>query len=645
MKDLLRAIIPGVAWLPKAKKYERKPTGRPRSEGPAETTREEDAQHTEEPGPGLDSLYDEVLSVRVGASRSKPPAVKEPPTSDYIADICRSFIDLERLRELDTAGELTGILDIITDKEVFQQCFLPGALSTIEADRSFRLNISKHMKGYLEALKDFQVLEEADSAKVVLHGFTVEKSSGGLRFVLDGRRLNGCMVHPPDMLLPRITEVVEQVVRADWAVLTDGLSWFYQFPVHPYIRDFFGVNLGKARGDFTCTRMKALCMGWKFAPCIAHRAARALLPPDEGATWVDNFIITGASAAGAAAAFHRFMKRCDSVNAKMNLHQEGYGTPTQHFSAFGLSFDLARHRFRTDPKWIQKFLSRQEYTEVLEGQSTPRGVYKVVGSLVWHSYTTRRPLCFLRATLSFMRDLSRETLSDVAKWDMATSVRPSVVQDIKARVRCMQENRWVDLPPARSVVAWSDASSASWAAVLEGTELQVAQGDFDNEMRQWHIYVKELYAARQAVALTARSVGASRVLLKVDNLPAVHSIQRGHSSDYMSNGIIGDMFMLAERANLHIVCSWVSTTEQKADKYTRGCARRRQHHPATMRKVVRAASLRPWVLRVLGGSVQCNTQYRGQRVSCSILHITHLCGTGNATETRRTRDCLLASDS
>ena len=551
VKYLLQGKIPGVPWIP------------------GEKTRY-NPEDEKDMGPGLEALYNDVLAVSVNGKLCRPPRVRGIPEDDYIAPICAGFMDMRKLQELDVTGELQGVIDLITDPKSFYTQFLEGALENVRYDTHFRKKISRNLMHHLKALKDYNVLEEVDQEPtVVLHGFTVEKKSGGRRFVLDGRKLNDCMRHPPDMWLPRMPQVIHQILQANWVVNTDGKSWFYQFPVHPDIRDFFGVKVAPQRGEFVTTRLKALCMGWKFAPCIANRAARVLLPPSEGVTWVDNFIVTADTEDEATKQFQKFLSRCNAVDAKMTLDEKGYGVPTQLFETFGVSFDLRHHIYRSDPEWIKKFLANSAHAKVTGGMATPREIYKVVGGMVWHSYITNSFLCFLPATLSFMRDIARD-LYNTAAWDTPTAVRPSVVKEVKERTIRIKENPWIERGPTSSITAWSDASSKAWAAILESEPQQVSQADFSNEQEHWHIYRKELYAAKQAVALAARSVHTTRLRLMVDNLPAVHSLQRGHSSDYRSNFVIAELFTLAAGARIQVACEWVPTLEQKADKYTRG---------------------------------------------------------------------------
>ena len=95
----------------------------------------------------------------------------------------------------------------------------------------------------------------------ILHAFTVPKKTAGVCFVADGWKLNNLMFRPPEMLLPKIPQVIDRVFDSSWAALADGKSWFYQFDLHEEIQAFFGVNLRNMRGEFIQTRRITLCMG------------------------------------------------------------------------------------------------------------------------------------------------------------------------------------------------------------------------------------------------------------------------------------------------------------------------------------------------------------------------------------------------
>ena len=533
----------------------------------------------EEFGP-LQMLYDEAIAVHFRDRTIRNPTSKtRSPGSDRIAPICTTRIDIQKLKEIDIRGELRGeagepynLLDIISTKTVFCKVFREDALSKLTADPRLKNRISRHMGSHFEDLQKYDVLEKASGPQsVVMHGFTVKKSSGGLRFVMDGRKLNDLMVRPPQMRLPLITDVISRILIQRWTILTDGQSWFYQFPLHSDIRPFFGINVGNARGDFVHAWLKVLCMGWSFAPCLAQRTARTLLPDEEGVTWVDNFILLSQTREGVEENYKKFLNRCAYVNATMHADGEVYGVATQKFTTLGLAFDLTHQRYKSDPKWLEKFSKKEECERLHTAQITPREFFTVFGSIVWHCYTTNRRLCFLAASLSFIAELAAFTATDILNWDLPVPLRPSTRTETIERTALMNVNNWIyPQPNVPRVTAWSDASSREWAALVEGDFMKVAQGIFNSAWSPQHIFYKELYAAHQAVALAASLTSNVKLHLFVDNLPAVKCIVNGHSTKYRANRILQSLFETAEARHLQISCSWVPSEEQKADVFTRG---------------------------------------------------------------------------
>ena len=128
----------------------------------------------------------------------------------------------------------------------------------------------------------------------------------------------------------------------------------------------------------------------------------------------------------------------------------------------------------------------------------------------------------------------------------------------------MKENAWVtwsaESAPTKHV--WSDASDKEWAWLvtdLEDQHEEVArQGVFEHP--EWHIFVKEAFAANAGVQATR---GTPRLLL-IDNQPLVFAIQRRLSS----NKLVNEWMRTWDWENITV--RWVPTTEQRADKYTRG---------------------------------------------------------------------------
>lgn len=543
----------------------------PREDQPAPPAPAEPERREGEPDVAMGYAMGGALLVP-GGGRVAPPATRGG--AGELAPISESRLDLRRLRELDAQGLLAGVLDVIESPEAFEAAMRPEAAAALRSPR-LRRGTSRHMLRHLARLQAWGVVEAAELQRVVLPAFTVEKRSGGLRLVCDGRKLNALMSRPPPMLLPGIHALIARFLGARGVVQTDARSWFYQFPLAPGVRPFFGMNLAGARGAFVRAQLRSLCMGWSWAPAIAQRAAMVLLPEEHGACWVDNFFVVGDTLQQASERYAAFTERARWVGAEMNPDPE-YGVARSRFVALGLEFDLGAttQRYRAAPEAVEKLLHAAETAAVLAGDVSARGLFVVFGRLVWFVFATGRRLCFLRHLLALVRSTARALVADPSRWDSPMPVPQGVRAELRGVLREVQANAWVSAPPCMpEVVGWSDASSGEWAALLELAEGDaVAQGVFAGDA---HIFLKELAAALQATRLAAALRPRHELALKVDNSAAVRAIQRGHSSCPMGNRILCELFSCADRAGVRVFCSWVSTHEQRADEFTRGTVARR----------------------------------------------------------------------
>ncbi|KAJ9471636.1 Gag-Pol polyprotein [Diplonema papillatum] len=502
-----------------------------------------------------------------------PPAQRS--SEGYLAPITSSFMDLDRLLAMDTHGLLGGVLDVIRSRESLESALVRDASSW--HSEAIARGTSRRMLHHLPDLLKYGVAEVAhEHPRVVLPAFTVPKKSGGERFVCDGRKLNAVMPRPPPMLLPSMPDVIDRVLSSAVVYLADAKSYFYQFELDEGVRGYFGMNLAGPRGSFVRARLRAMCMGWSWAPAIAQRASRVILPETDGLPWVDNFVIVGDSLAEAEERFTRFARRCREVNCVLNDDEGQYGIPLTQFDLLGLRFDLASSppRYSMATAWVEKLLRSSELAVFRGGVVSPRAFYRLFGALVWFAYTTRFPLAYARCALSFVQRLSsRLSVGGLQAWDVPVNVPASTAREVESLTATIGENRWVTRVGTRggqSIRLWSDASSKEWAALLEGEPERVSQGIFFGHFAEKHIFLKELFAVLKGLELAVRTHRGVSVELMVDNLPAVHCLNKGHSKNYAANILLSRIFDLAREYGLELTATWVPTHEQRADEYTRG---------------------------------------------------------------------------
>ena len=509
---------------------------------------------------GFEAWYDNDFSVEVEGEHVRPDSRREP--RGQMARISSNRMDLDAIRRMDAEGETDQVLDVITNFDRFMSLF------TEKPPNKLSRGTSRHMAQYASALREWGVVEAAEGGDgVVLPAFTVAKKSGELRLVVDARRLNRIMVRPPEMRLPLIRDVVRDIVVSEAVCVADGVSYFYQIPLAHEIRKYFSLRLAGARGSTEDVQLAVLCMGWSWSPAIAQRISRVLVGR-QNIAWVDNFLLLGKSSALAAEEYRKFKGRCDT--AQVELHEEEGGRPQQRFEALGLEFDLTVKGFRSTEKWVAKLVESAEVKAAIEGGTSPRAFFKVVGSFVWWMYTRDRRLCFFPSMIGAVRSVAKHATTEQS-WDHSVTIQQGAVREIKGCIEEICENVWVPQKGlgTATLVVWTDASSTAWAAVTDWR--QGAQGAFQSTEKEHHIFLKEMWAAFMGIRL-ASSLGftGGTLTLRIDNLPVVRCLEKGHSGNYLANLMMQEMFLLADRKGMAVRPLWVCTAEQVADEFTRG---------------------------------------------------------------------------
>lgn len=409
-------------------------------------------------------------------------------------------------------------------------------------------------------LLHYKVVRAIDprNIKVVTNFFTVDKKDETLRLVVDGRKVNVLMEPPPKMELPTIEEVVNYLMSNEYAMTVDGISYFYQFGISDEVSTLFCANLAAARGEFTPVALTRMPMGWSYAPHIAQKVSNTLLRGKDGRilgmAWIDNFIFAGRSKDEVEVNFREFLQQCDLCNIKID---DRFPKPSTIISALGIEFDLKYKRYLLDPIWV----SKRDFT--LNESMTARRLYEITGSAIWHDYVKRIPLCIRSECIDVIRRVATLVSKD-QKWDIPLSFSSQELQHLQEWTDSVKANLSASWNPkgVPELDLWTDASDHEWAAMLfQHSELMAAsQGCFTGEPLQWHIFLKEAFAADHIIQATR---GICRAI-NIDNKPLVQSITRGYSTNKFVNTLIKNWDLD------NITARWVPTTVQKADPYTRG---------------------------------------------------------------------------
>ncbi|KAJ9439834.1 hypothetical protein DIPPA_21349 [Diplonema papillatum] len=464
---------------------------------------------------------------------------------------------------MDGVGRFREVLPMLVDPVAFAG-LVDGAAGGCRVP-------SRGMERHRDAMRSCGVASDAHVRPVfAMKAFTTPKKDGRTsRLVLDARPLNDAMYGPPSMDLPNIRDFINEVKRHRFAMQCDGVSYFYQFPIHASISRYFGIGM---KG---CDMLlHVLCMGWSWAPCIAQRASNVLVR-DLGLAWVDNFLVLGGSLDEAQRNVAVFRERTQA--ARVEVRAEGGGALWEVCSRFvcvGVEFDLAAEtqRHRLDPSWAERWVDGSGMTAVLSGRATARQFAEVFGGAVWATDILAIPRCHFAALLSFAGRLGGRMVGAAAhSWDEVIDVPPSTRRELGALRKTVHGFVGGTAEDSGSVL-WTDASSWAWAALLEaeGRLVDGRQGVFAGPDAGAHINLKEMWALAEGVVRLCWAPGAQRC--RVDNAAVVGAVAKGSSSSYAANRLLSRTIRAADRRKIVLCPGWVPSGEQQADPYTRGAS-------------------------------------------------------------------------
>ena len=446
------------------------------------------------------------------------------------------------------------VLHAITDPFYFESRFTLNP-----AHATGKRKVSRGMLLHLPELEESRVVDTDGEKSVFMPMFTTPKKNGDLRLIFDCRRLNSMFEEPPRMDLPHITDVIDYIMDHELAGTSDGVSYFYQFPLHTDIQKYFSSRLGGFRGKYTDVSAKVMCMGWSWAPALAQRASNVLIK-DCGVAWVDNFIVLGKDRGEYDEKRSIFLDRAREVNVALD---DTTILPMKKFTALGIEFDLESKQYRMDPEWAQK-ASTKIMAILTQESATFQELYRIAGSLIWRAQVLRCQLCNLPHLLAQMGKIGR-IASATGNWDEKFMFKenPELMKELTREVEQLRTNEWVRHVKVTSPTAeiWSDASDTHWSYLLfENTKLVYAERGETNCGE--HIFYSELAAAIRGIA-RAQSMGHKSVLSNIDNQPAALALRKGLSTNFTANRWLGRISTMERRV------MWVPTHEMIADPYTR----------------------------------------------------------------------------
>ena len=270
--------------------------------------------------------------------RVRPPARRSFRLLDNIPST-KIDIDLLKKWDLQCNGNAREVLTYIESQAGFMQS-LSGALEELHIRRS-SIPLENRLR-----LEEWNTVVKMDKPRCYLKAFQVEKKSEFDRLVLDATPLNCRSKKAPVMHISTIQSILRDILGFTVAATVDACAYFYQFPIAEDVIPFFSIAFSKRKGSVVSRALTRLCMGWRFAPCIAQRCSNTLLMelrrrlPEQvfyANVWLDNFFFAANDTVSLQHVIDTFLVISSEVNLK--LHEFTDISPALNILGFAVDLD------------------------------------------------------------------------------------------------------------------------------------------------------------------------------------------------------------------------------------------------------------------------------------------------------------------
>ncbi len=348
--------------------------------------------------------------------------------------------------------------------------------------------------------------------------FLVPKRDGGLRPILDLRRLNLSLYKGKFKMLTMRT-IMSQVQEGDWFVTIDLKDAYFHIQVVHRHRRFLRFAVGGKAYQY-----KVLPFGLALAPRTFTKCMDAALAPlrlqgIRVLNYLDDWLILAHSRELVSRHRDIVLGHIHSLGLRVNA-KKSVLLPSQRTVFLGVRLDSVQMQARLAPARIPVFTACLARFKL--------GHHVSVG--------TCRRLLGLMAAASPVLLLGLLHMRPFLWWMKELRLHPTVPATRLVRVSrscCRRLLMWRDPVFLRSGVRMgaihrrhmitTDASMTGWGAVFEG---RPASGEWKEEFLFWHINCLELRAVFLALKYFLPVLGEHHVIVRTDNMAVVSHINR-----------------------------------------------------------------------------------------------------------------------
>ena len=323
-------------------------------------------------------------------------------------------INVEEILKSMPADVASNIRKVISDPEEY--------IKVVEEMKEKGIKPEVHENEFTEdevqrilSAKIIERLPEGEIIELYCRMFTLnEEEKDRSRLIIEPKDLNKLMIFVKLLrtYLPKIQDIVELTIISGWLYQLDLSCFFYQIPLHPSVRKFFGVRINGQNYQLTC-----LPMGFAGSVYVAQHLASIINQRrnfDEVAhNYIDN-IFGGAQG-----------ERKAEANLKASLRRaEKYGMEikgssvecTANMTVLGIEINVANNDrwIRLGRDFVRKHWNRfQAISSCASIVTSAREALRLVGILGRVVYVRRIFLFKVPELWDTMRELSGVPLNEI----------------------------------------------------------------------------------------------------------------------------------------------------------------------------------------------------------------------------------------
>jgi hypothetical protein len=402
-----------------------------------------------------------------------------------------------------------------------------------------RTNIA--LTPHIDALLEAGCLTTAPRSTLRALGylFPKAKADGTDRPLYDPASLNACTANYTPVTLPSLADI-PPLIHPNWGFTymfkLDAKAWYFQLPINPAIRRYFGLRDAQGRTYKWCVAP----MGYRLSANAAQRITETIMswivrPWRETAkvAYIDDALLLATSDVDPNTLRTRVGLAERYFNVRFNW-DKSVTVPSTRLLFLGLDLDLAGARWRLNPEWTAALPSLPGPDEPL-----PFKTWAVfLGQVAYGLHATQQPFSnFFNLLQWFRATMASQSWAQVA--NIRLTMWREAYHDLTRALALITANPWRAAPssPQHTETLFTDASDYAWGAVLRSRPDKALHGPFSTQQRTSHINVKELLAIDLALQ-ELQDLPPSTLHLVTDSAVAFWALRKGHSPIYAINRLV-----------------------------------------------------------------------------------------------------------